>query len=116
MLVKANMWPALHKLKKISTPDTILKCVGILFIISLIILWLWNSSSEYRAIEQLQPQERKALYFRTLENVKEMCTSEKNLTQFEEYCQNQANFLLEFSECEDMCQHLVRPILRKPTR
>jgi len=69
-------------------------------------LWIWSQGSEQRAIRNLPATERNALYQRTLANVQTVCASGD--LALDEYCRDQARFLLEFPECDAACREQAR--------
>ncbi len=76
--------------------------------------WIWSQGAERRAIHDLPPDARKAVYARTLENVRSVCKTPD--LALEEYCREQAALLLEFPECDDPCRELAygRIVRRAP--
>jgi hypothetical protein len=80
---------------------------GVLF------LMVWCEGAEQRAIRNLPEGERQALFARTLQNLKAVCTAPED--GMHDYCAEQARLALEFSECDPACQALAsRQISRVP--
>jgi hypothetical protein len=79
-------------------------------------LWWWGGRSEREAIFKLAPDERRALYERTLQNLKSTCQSERRPSGLDDYCHRQADFILKFPECDRTCESLARRQMNEPTR
>jgi cytochrome b pre-mRNA-processing protein 3 len=77
--------------------------------------WLWHSGAERRAIQKLQPDERRALYERTLGTLRAPCGIENHSEGLEAYCREQSEFIVQFPECDSACAALARQHLT-PTR
>ena len=70
-------------------------------------------SMEQRAIRNMPEGKRHALFVRTLQNLKSVCTAPEEAMHA--YCAEQARIALEFSECDPACQALAsRQISRVP--
>ena len=70
-------------------------------------------SMEQRAIRNMPEGKRHALFVRTLQNLKSVCTAPEEAMHA--YCAEQARLALEFSECDPACQALAsRQISRVP--
>ena len=66
--------------------------------------WLWSVAGRLPKVSHLSPESRKALYARTLSDL-ELCNgSEGRLV--EAHCDHQAEFILNFEECDDACKAL----------
>jgi hypothetical protein len=68
-----------------------------------------------REVNHLPEPERRALYHRTLETLKTTCTNASGPT-LREYCREQAEFMKDFSECDDSCRALVLQLTITPPR
>jgi len=79
-------------------------------------IWFWNSGAERRAIGRLPPGERSALYERTLRTLQSPCGPEKRSSGFDDFCRDQAAFILQFHECDDACAVLARAHLSSPSK
>jgi hypothetical protein len=82
---------------------------GILYI------WIWHQHSEERAIRALPDAERKALYQRTLADLESVC-ARPHASNLDDHCRDQAEFILQFPECDAACGRLARSQLAHPTR
>jgi hypothetical protein len=79
-------------------------------------LWVWWQQGERRALLELPPAERQAIYARTFEAAQRLC-SLPGADSFHDECRRQAEFLSLFPECDQACQRLVDPYVRPtPTR
>ncbi len=79
-------------------------------------LWSWSGSSKRRALESLGADERHSLFLRTEDTVRTVCANPPRAMS--RYCEDQAEFLLEFPECDKPCGALVHERLARvrPTR
>ena len=75
----------------------------------------WNASGQNRAISSLPQVERAELYQRTRANVERVCVSARD-PGLDEFCQEQAELLRKFPECDGACVLLVDAILPKGNR
>jgi hypothetical protein len=88
-------------------PAAVVGFAGVLF------LMVWCEGAEQRAIRNMPEGERHALFVRTLQNLKSVCTAPEEAMHA--YCAEQARIALEFSECDPACQALAsRQISRVP--
>jgi cytochrome b pre-mRNA-processing protein 3 len=87
--------------------------VGMLAAIAAI--WIWNQGREERAIEALSDTERRALYQRTLEDLRAVCST-AHASDLDLHCEAQARFILKFPECDEPCRQLAGWQLPHPTR
>jgi type VI protein secretion system component VasK len=76
-----------------------------LALVALAAYWIWSLQSERRAIRNLPPAERAALYERTLADVTKVCASSD--ASLDAYCQEQARVLLSLPECDGACRELA---------
>jgi hypothetical protein len=79
-------------------------------------LWWLGGRSEQQAISKLAPDERRALYERTLQNLKSTCRPERRPSGLDDYCQRQADFILKFPECDRACEDLATQQTNQPSR
>ncbi len=73
------------------------------------LLWLWVSGGEERAIREMPDPERRALFLRTLENLKHVCHNPEGGMQ--DFCHGEARRVLLFPECDAACEDLARALL-----
>jgi hypothetical protein len=79
--------------------------VAALAVLAAAFAYVWLSGSEERAIRNLPDQPRRALFLRTLENLRTVCTTAPD--NLRDFCQEQANLALRFQECDRTCQALA---------
>ena len=82
----------------------------------LLALWQTGRTSEPRAIRQLSVEARHALYDRTLGTLRSSCDSNTRPAGLARHCREQAEFIVQFPECDDACRALASPHLERPTR
>jgi hypothetical protein len=83
-------------------------------ILVVLALGIWLSSAGNIEIDELPARVQHALYERTLATLGDFCDPKKALRGIDAYCQEQANFIVKFRECDDVCrarsaQHQPRP-------
>ena len=74
-------------------------------ILLLLAWWGWEQGAPGRALRSLPEGERSALYERTAKNLRQVCNDPPVALQF--YCNQQAEFLLNFPECDADCRALA---------
>jgi hypothetical protein len=74
-----------------------------------IALWIWRQGAEGREIRGLPAAERQVVYDRTMQNLRAVCTDEKR--SLHAYCKREAEFVLNFPECDPSCRELADRIL-----
>jgi cytochrome b pre-mRNA-processing protein 3 len=84
--------------------------------IGLLAVWAWSRGAEQRAIEKLPAEVRHALYSREMENFRTICGQGRRTDDLESRCEQQAQFIVKFSECDDDCQTLAKLHLISPAR
>jgi cytochrome b pre-mRNA-processing protein 3 len=86
-------------------------------VLAALLLWRSNQVEERQAIEQLAERDRRALYERTLRTLSSpSCDPEKQPAGLEPFCREQAEFIVQFPECDEACRTLARPHRSKPTK
>ncbi|HTO71513.1 MAG TPA: hypothetical protein VMR31_16755 [Myxococcota bacterium] len=78
-------------------------------------IWQWTYGEERRALRDLAPEARAALYQRTLENLRAVCGDAKPWG-LELYCAHEARFAMQFEECDVACRELARAEQHRPSR
>ena len=78
-------------------------------------LWYVNETAELHAISELPAAERRALYERTLHTLKTSCAAKTKPSGLDEFCHEQAEFIVQFRECDRACW-TVANLHRGPTR
>jgi hypothetical protein len=80
------------------------------------LVWWWGTeTSETRALRALPGPDRGALYRRTLENLRTICTKTPT-GSLREFCNGQAELVLKLPECDEACRALANRYLQAPTR
>ncbi len=85
------------------TVRVLLAVIGIVLVTFLIV---WNSGAEERAIRALPEVERHALYLRTLDNLKTVCSDAAD--SMRDFCEGQARMARAFPECDEACYSLAQ--------
>ena len=70
-----------------------------------IFLLVWSEGSERRAIRDMPETERQALYSRTMQNLKSVCSPADDAMR--DFCREQARLVMEFRECDQVCLELA---------
>ena len=78
--------------------------------------WAWSNGAEGRAIQELETTRRDAIFTDTLRAFRDLCGEGPRSDAFASYCQNQADLLLRFPECDRTCRSLTAGHARQPTR
>ena len=74
--------------------------------------WFWSGRGEQRAVRALPAPERRALYERTLVTLNSPpCNSQKSGKGLRDFCRKQAEFIVEFPECDRPCAEQAKGIL-----
>jgi cytochrome b pre-mRNA-processing protein 3 len=84
--------------------------------IALLAVWAWNRGAEQRALERLPAEVRHAMYSREMENFRTICGQGRRTDELESRCEEQAEFLVKFSDCDADCQTLAKVHLISPAR
>jgi hypothetical protein len=90
--------------------------IVVLAVVTICGVLVWNSGAEWRAIGRLPPEERRPLYERTLRTLQSPCGTQKARNGLEDFCRDQAAFILKFPECDKACQVLARAHLSSPSK
>jgi hypothetical protein len=98
--VKPTRMPSRDKLRSLAKWCVILAGIAVA-----ILLMIGRELAERRAVQHMPEGERRALLFRTLENLKAVCASPEDALR--DFCGEQARFVLEFLECDQPCQDLA---------
>jgi hypothetical protein len=93
----------------------ILIALGLLLAIGLLGRWVIGRQDEGRALRTLPEPERRALYERTLENLRTVCARE-GTGDLRDFCADQAKVARELPECGAECRQLTGPYLPGATR
>jgi len=102
------------KLPTDSQPDRLFKpgrhalLLAVLAIAVVLILWLRALTAEQRAINNMDPQARAALFQETWLSVQGLCRPQTDSALLAR-CREQAQFLLKFPECGEPCRQFLEP-------
>jgi hypothetical protein len=86
----------------------------VLAFVTAALFWTRWGSRGRAQIEQLPDADRRALYDRTLADLRLCATAEGFALR--EHCSHQAELILSFSECDAACRELASPWQARPTR
>jgi cytochrome b pre-mRNA-processing protein 3 len=79
--------------------------------------WIWNRGVESRSLNELAVPERHALYQRTLQTLQSSaCDPNHGAHGLHDYCRRQAEFIVEFPECDASCSALAKRLLLNPEK
>lgn len=79
-------------------------------------LWMAHAGKQKeRALRDMPVAERQALFHRTIESYRAVCVPAPRI-ELKERCQQDAEFLILFPECDVSCRDLISELLPKPTR
>jgi cytochrome b pre-mRNA-processing protein 3 len=76
----------------------------------------WLSGSQNTAAGPLREPEGGALYERTLGTLSRFCDPKRDLKGIDEFCRQQADFIIRFPQCDAACRALAAPHHSLPTR
>ena len=79
----------------------VLLVIAILFAIP-----LWSYWRDRQAVRELRPEDRRVLYDHTLQSFRLLCVRHGE-PRFSRYCEQQAEFLVLFPECDRECLDLI---------
>ena len=86
-------------------------------LIATLAFWIWNRGVESRSLHELAAPERQALYGRTLQTLQSSaCDPKHGARGLHDYCRRQAEFIVEFPECDQGCSELAKRFLLKPEK
>ena len=83
---------------------------------ALLALSISRGNAERRAVGRLPELERRALYGRTMQTLGSTCEEANRRSGLEKYCREQAEFVVEFPECDAACSALARRHRAGPSR
>ena len=81
-----------------------------------LLLFWWSRAEESRALRSLPDVQRRALYEGTLHTLTTVCDPAKRSEGLERFCDQQADLLVAFQECDPACQDLVGRTRSLPRR
>ena len=86
--------------------------VGLVLLCVLSGVWLYLNGSDERAIAAMSPAQRASLFEETRTTFRGSCVTSPTPAT-EARCHKQAEFLLNFPECDAACRGEVSPVLRR---
>jgi hypothetical protein len=90
----------------------------VLVVGSLLAYWIWNEGEQRKALRELPAADRQPLFERTRQNLQSVCRGARvqRPAGLAGYCREQAEFILQFPECDAECSNLARGLLNQPAR
>jgi hypothetical protein len=82
---------------------------------ALVSAWWWSNTAEGRALRALPAAERRALYQRTIDTLREACEPAPPRS-LRTLCRETAQRVLELPECGAACRDVARRMLATPIR
>ena len=73
----------------------------------------WSAGEEARALRALPEAQRAGLYLRTMETLRTVCDPAPGRSM-RTYCREQAEFALQFPECDAACRQIARRQMSLP--
>jgi hypothetical protein len=104
--------PARHKSRQIAAMLAVLAAT----LFALMLIWSARQRGERDALEQLPSSERRALYERTLHTLESSCDPQRQPRGLDDFCRDQADFVVQFPECDAACRTLAARHSPEPTR
>jgi hypothetical protein len=96
--------------------DVAWRVLGVLLIGGLAAAFLWSLGAEQRAIDQMEPAQRREVYDRSLGELKSLCGAGPRDDALEKRCSEQIQFILKFPECDAPCREIARSHMPRPTK
>jgi hypothetical protein len=90
--------------------------LAIAVVVALLAALIWGSGAERRAIEGMDPAERRAVYEQAFGELQRLCGGGPREDALEKRCSEQIAFVLKFPECDARCQELARSHAPRPTK
>ena len=81
-------------------------------LIALLLVWIWIRGAEDRAVREMAPADRAALYRRTIDDLRAVC-GVRRAEHLAGHCEDQARFALKFPECDEACARLAGDVLER---
>lgn len=90
--------------------------LALLLVLALAVASVWNLGAERRAIEGMDPVQRRAVYEHGFGEVQRLCGAGPRNDALEKRCLEQIQFISQFPECDARCQELARSHTPRPTK
>lgn len=89
--------------------------VGLLMLLAIMAAILFVQTGKDREVRDMSQPERAALYHRALETLRASCAHGRGPV-LADYCEEQANFVRHFPECDQECRTLCARAVPLPAR
>lgn len=96
--------------------DLAWKVLAPLFLLALALAWFWSLGAERRAIQSMEPAERRAVYEQSFGELQILCGTAPRGDALEKRCLEQVLFILKFPECDARCDEIARSHMPRPTK
>jgi hypothetical protein len=90
--------------------------LAVIFAAALAAAFIWRSGAERRAIERMDPSERRLVYENAFAELRRLCGAGPRDDALEKRCVAQVEFILQFPECDARCQEIARSHFPRPTK
>lgn len=90
--------------------------LALILVLALAAAFVWNLGAERRAIEGLDPVQRRAVYEQAFGEIQRLCGAGPRDDALEKRCIEQVGFILQFPECDARCQEIARSHAPRPTK
>jgi hypothetical protein len=90
--------------------------LAVIFAVALAAAFIWSSGAERRAIERMDPTERRLVYENAFGELRRLCGAGPRDDALEKRCVAQVEFILQFPECDARCQEIARSHFPRPTK
>jgi hypothetical protein len=90
--------------------------LALLLAVGLVIAFAWNSGAERRALQGMDPVQRRAIYEQAFGEFERLCGAGPRDDALERRCAEQVTYLLQFPECDARCQGIARSHAPRPTK
>ena len=87
-----------------------------LIALGLALAFAWNSDAEHRAVERMDPVQRRAVYEQAFGELQRLCGAGPRKDALEKRCLEQVAFVVQFPECDAGCQGMARLHAPRPTK
>ena len=96
--------------------DLLWRVLAGLLVVALAGVLLWSMGAERRAIEGMDPRERRAVYEQAFGELNRLCGAGPRDDALERRCRDQIRFVVQFPECDARCQEIARSHASLPTK
>jgi hypothetical protein len=90
--------------------------LAILVVLAAVVAFIWITGAESRAIERMEPIERRQVYESAFGEFERLCGAGPRGDALERRCTEQAAYVLKFPECDARCQQVARLHAPRPTK